>query len=372
MSRRLIPFAGASLLALVSCTDTPTAPEAGGGTLNSLSADPPPVVVTTVMSGLNSPRALAWGPGGALYVAEAGTTEVTGPCVAIPRGEHCYSGTGSISRLSRGGQERVFTGLPSTYNPATMEVIGVHDLEFHSDGSASFTVGWGGPPEARAGLGAFGAHFGTLVRATSSTSGTIVDIAEFERATNPGGGPLDSNPYGVLVEGNRRYVTDAGGNSLLEVRDGQVSLVAVFPARPVPPPLGEIIPFSEAVPTEVHRGPDGALYVSILSGAPFPPGGAGIYRVAPGAEPELYAGFTAVLDFAFAPDGGVFVLEFAAEPFLGGSGSLVHLARDGTRTVVSDQLTAPTSLLVGRDGSVYVANQGMAPGAGEVLRFSRP
>ena len=368
MSKRLVPPAVVSLLVLASCTDAPTALDAAAGPLNSVSADGHG---TVVMSGLNAPRGLAWGPGGALYVAEAGTSEINGPCVPLPRGENCYSGTGSVSRLWNGQQERVFTGLPSVFNPAAMDIGGVHDLEFHADGSASFTVGWGGPPEARAGFGPAGEHFGTLVRATSAASGTIVDIAAFEQVNNPAGGPLDSNPYGLLVEGNRRYVTDAGGNSLLEVRNGEVSLVAVFPNRPVPPPLDEIIPFSEAVPTEVQRGPDGALYVSILSGAPFPPGGAGIYRVTPGAEPELYAGFTAVLDFAFAPDGGVFVLEFAAEPFLGGNGSLVHVARDGARTVVTDQLTAPTSVLVGRDGSVYVTNRGVEPGAGEVLRFSR-
>jgi hypothetical protein len=342
--------------------------DSGAASLNEVSAE---ATATVVMSGLNAPRGLAWGPGGALYVAEAGTPEINGPCVPLPRGENCFSGTGSVSRLWNGRQERVFTGLPSAFNPATRDVAGVHDLEFHSDGSASFTVGWGGPPEARTGLGSFGQHFGILIRATSTTRGTIVDIAGFEQETNPNGGPVDSNPYGLLVEGSRRYVTDAGGNSLLEVRNGEVSLVAVFPARPVPPPLGDIIPFSEAVPTEVQRGPDGALYVSILSGAPFPPGGAGIYRVVPGTEPELYAGFTAVLDFAFARDGGVYVLEFASEPFLGGTGALVHVAPDRTRTVVADQLANPTSVLVGRDGAVYVTNRGVEPGAGEVLRFVR-
>lgn len=368
MSRLFAPTCVVSLVTLAACADAPTHLDPGRDALHDM-AGPPTAAV--VMAGLDAPRGLAWGPGGALFVVEAGTPEINGPCVAIARGEICYSGTGSVSRLDRGGQERVFTGLPSAFNPATMEVMGVHDLEFHGDGSASMTVGWGGPPEARAALGPLGAQFGTLIRATSSTTGTIVDIADFEQEANPAGGPLDSNPYGLLVEGSRRYVTDAGGNSLLEVRNGEVSLVAVFPARPVPPPLGEIIPFSEAVPTEVQRGPDGAFYVSILTGAPFPPGGAGIYRVMPGSEPELHAGFTAVLDFAFANDGGVYVLEFASEPFLGGSGALVHIAPDMTRTVVSDQLVNPTSVLVGRDGAVYVTNRGLEPGAGEVLRFLR-
>lgn len=367
MLRRLLPPGIVSLLALVSCSDAPTLPDAGDAPLHNLSAEP---TIEVVMSGLNAPRGLAWGPGGALYVTEAGNTEVRGACVPVPRGESCYSGSGSISRLHNGQQERVFTELPSTYNPATMEILGVHDLEFHANGTASFTIGWGGPPEARAGLGPVGEQFGVLVHATSATSGSIVDIAGFEQLTNPDGGLLDSNPYGLLVEGSRRYVTDAGSNGLLEVRDGEVSLVAVFPSRPVPPPLNEIIPVAEAVPTEVQRGPDGALYVSILSGAPFPPGDAGIYRVVPGEEPELYAGFTAVLDFAFAPDGGVFVVEFASEPFLGGNGALVHVAPDLTRTVISDQLMNPTSVLVGRDGAVYVTNRGNEPGAGEVLRFS--
>jgi hypothetical protein len=65
-----------------------------------------------VMSGLDNPRGLAWGPEGALYVAEAGTG---GPqaCFGTPRGPAFVGFTGAVSRLWNGLQERVATGLPS-------------------------------------------------------------------------------------------------------------------------------------------------------------------------------------------------------------------------------------------------------------------
>jgi hypothetical protein len=60
----------------------------------------------------------------------------------------------------------------------------------------------------------------------------------------------------------------------------------------------------------VVRGPDGALYVSELTGFPFPLGGARIYRVAPGSAPTVYAtGFTNVIDLEFDSAGNLYVLE---------------------------------------------------------------
>ena len=69
--------------------------------------------ITKVMTGLDAPRGLAMGPEGGLYVTEAGTGVNTGPCTPVAAGLNCYSETGKITRLYRGVQERVVTGLPS-------------------------------------------------------------------------------------------------------------------------------------------------------------------------------------------------------------------------------------------------------------------
>ena len=113
---------------------------------------------TVVMSNLNAPRGLAWGPEGALYVVETGTSAVTGPCATVYRGTNCYSGTGSVSRLWRGQQERVVEGLPSTYNAATFDIGGAQHISFQGRGNMQVTVGWGGAPSARAQLGVMIQH----------------------------------------------------------------------------------------------------------------------------------------------------------------------------------------------------------------------
>jgi len=42
---------------------------------------------------------------------------------------------------------------------------------------------------------------------------------------------------------------------------------------------------TDPVPTGLARGPDGALYVGLLTGVPFAPGAASVYRVVPGQAP---------------------------------------------------------------------------------------
>jgi sugar lactone lactonase YvrE len=353
-------------LGLVACADDPVlAP-----TLNADRSRPPTDVESgVVMQGLHSPRGLAWSPDGSLYVVEAGRPVVSTSCVQVARGLTCANGTGSVSRLRNGRQERVVTGLPAVFMPVLLEIAGPHDIGFNGMGNAWIAVGFGGDPALRAALGSAGEGLGHLVRLLPDGSWTIgADISGFERAANPDGRFIDSNPYGLLVEPGRRFVTDAGGNSLVEVdADGAMSLVATFPRVPVPPPFG----LAEAVPTSVQRGPDGALYVGTLTGVPFLAGAAAIYRVEPGAAPTVHAGgFKTIIDFSFGPDGSLYVLQYASGPvFFGGPGSLVRVAPDGTRTTLRGDLTNPASVLVAPDGAIYVSNRTLAPGAGEVLRI---
>jgi hypothetical protein len=355
---------------LAACADrAPTELAAGPRLAKSPVASDAPVSV--VMMHLDAPRGLAFGPEGGLYVAEAGTSAINGPCVTIARGQNCYSGTGAVSRLWKGEQTRILSGMPSVYNPLTTDILGPSDIDFQGRGNGYLTIGWGADPALRSALGAVGARFGTLNRFNpGGLLEVVADISAFERATNPAGGPFDSNPFGVLAEGGRQFVADAGGNSLLQVEDGVVSLVATF--APIPAPPGSAgPPTAEAVPTRVNRGPDGALYVSTLTGAPFRAGTAAIYRVVPGAAPQVYAGgLSFVTDFAFAGDGTLYVLQFGSPVVPGAQGSVIRIApNNGARSTVIAGLATPTGLTIGPDGALYVSVNSRVPAAGEVWRI---
>jgi hypothetical protein len=325
-------------------------------------------IVTIVMSGLDNPRGLAFGPEGALYVAEAGRGG-EGPCFLNSAGElRCYGPTGAITRLWKGEQVRIVTGLPSHAPPGGAFAGGVNDISFQGIGGMFVAMGLGNDPAVvRPVLGAAGSVLGTLLQVNAGGGWRIVgDVAAYEAAVDPNGGLIDSNPYGVLAEPGSRLVVDAGANALFRVAaDGTISTVAVFPSRPTRS--------TDSVPTAVAVGPDGAYYVGEATGAPFAAGAARIYRVLDGRQPEIYlGGFKMIVDLAFGDDGTLYVLQFATGPvFFAGPGELIRVAPDGTRTTVISGLQFPTSIAVGDDGALYVTNRGITPGVGEVLRISQ-
>ena len=205
----------------------------------------------------------------------------------------------------------------------------------------------------------------------------MADFPRFEDANNPDGGDpaeggVDSNPNGLLVRHGARYVTDAGGNDLLKVdHKGRISVVAVFPPRPV----GDIP--MQAVPTSVVKGPDGAFYVGQLTGFPFPVGGANVWRVVPGHDPEVFkGGFTNIIDIAFDRRGRLYVLEIATGGLLNAPadelpvGRLVRVNRDGsTTTLASEGLNAPGGFVLGHH-TAYITNNSILPGAGQVVKVA--
>jgi len=332
---------------------------------------------------------MAVAPNGALYVTEAGRGG-DGPCAPNPANElRCFGKTGAISKLWRGKQSRVVEGLDSTALPGGALAGGANDISFQGTGGAFITMGLGGGPAFRETLG--GELLGKLLHMTPGDKWhdfdahkrhghgdgpahelrVVSDVAAHEFATNPAGGALDSNPFGVLAEAFGRLVADAGANALFRVfANGAVKTVAVFPSQVNPTGFGP--PMVESVPTAVARSPDGALYVGELSGFPFAEGLARIFRVKPGKDPVVHCtGFKTITDIAFARDGSLYVVENATGGFFfpPNSGQLSRVAPDCTRTTVLVGLDWPTSVAVGRDGSVYVTNHGVTPGIGEVLRI---
>lgn len=320
--------------------------------------------VDVVMSGLDNPRGLAFAPDGALYVTEAGRGGAS-PCISMRGIAACYGPTGAVSRLHRGRQERVVEGLPSIADAAGTETGGPNDISFQ--GNVGYvTIGFAGvAPAMRSEFGAAGKVFGHLLRLNpGGTWQVVADVSAHEQASNPAGGPIETNPFAVLAEPGARLVTDAAGNSLLRVAaDGSITTVATFLSRP--------FAATDAVPTGFARGPDGAIYLGQLTGVPFADGAANIFRIAPGDSPTVWqSGFKTIIDLDFAADGSLYVLQHATGPlFFAGPGQVIRIAPDGSRAVVFGGLDRPTSLAVGPDGALYVANRGVTAMAGEVLRI---
>ncbi|MBP6776813.1 MAG: ScyD/ScyE family protein [Piscinibacter sp.] len=343
-----------------------------------------PYTVTEVMSGLVTPRGLAFGPDGALYVAEAGSGGGIGaPSIVLGNGNTAYLGaTSAISRWSGGVQTRVVSGLASIATATGGDAGGMQDIVFDGTGQAYGLFGLGASPLARdASLGAAGAELGTIVRLSldGSNARTLVADISAHEATNPDGGSIDSNPFGFAkVAGGGFIVADAGGNSFLQATSaGAVSTLGVIGPRPNPLfPFGP--PTFQSVPTSVAVGADGAYYIGELTGFPFPPGAANVYRHDPltATTSVAYAGFTNIVDIAFDAEGDLFVLQISsnglASPSGPGTGVLIEIdgATGERTTIASDGLFFPGGLAIGNDGALYVTNLSHLPEGGQVLRIA--
>jgi len=299
------------------------------------------ISTTVLASGLNNPRGMTLGPDGQLYISQAGRGG-NGTCVVTGPSQVCYGSTSAIARLhtTTGATEVLIDNLPSlAQQPSGNEGTGLQDLYFDQSGQLFGIIGLGTNPNVRdntLGIPAFGQAIAINLSGTPSWS-LKADLADFEGNNNPDGGEVDSNPYSLVVQNGVIYATDAGGNSLLRVDgNGNIEAIATFPVRLVtPPPFIPNLPNPfpmQAVPTGMAIGPDNQLYIGQLTGFPFPVGGANVYRFNGTNLEEFATGFTNIIDLAFAPDGSLYVLEYASN-FLAGdfSGQLWKIAPNGTR-----------------------------------------
>jgi hypothetical protein len=332
--------------------------------------------VTVIASGLDNPRGITLSPTGSIYVAEAGRG---GDVVCVPGpegGDLCLGESGAITRVfHRGGFNRVVTGLPSGASPDGSAATGPHDVAFDDQGRLFAVIGLGADPAVRASLPDFAGIAGYFLRIQrpSGSWKPLADIAGFEAEENPDGGLPDSNPYGLLAGSGGFAVVDAGANALLWINDDRsIQTLAVFPDQTVDTAEGPVT--VQAVPTTVTRVGDW-YYVGELTGFPFVPGAANIWRVpVGGGTPEVFAtGFTHIIDIAPGPDGSLYVLEIAHNGLASGdpTGALLRVAADGTSEVLlTEPLFMPGGLAVRDDGTIYITNCGVCPGGGEVLRVN--
>jgi hypothetical protein len=357
-----------------------------------------PAKLAVVAKHLNNPRKLFVGADHALYVVEAGTGG-RDKCVGAGTNRTCVGLTGSITRIRNGAQTRVVTGLWSGALPNGRRAQGPADVvvlrgRYHvllQNGSID-SKGFNhlGPDAATA---------GDLITTPPGRAAPAVlfNFAAFEVAKNPdhgrgpgarfGNPPIDSDPYAFVAYRGGYAVADAAGNDLLWIGpNGKVSVLAVFPTQTLkltravgkrigaPPSMTSIS--VQSVPSSLAVGPDGALYVGELTGVPFAPGSARVWRVVPGRRPTVYAsGFTTISDLAF--DGpNLLVLELSTKGLLSGKspGAVTRVTPAHAKTVLAREgLLYPTGIAVD-DGAIYVSNNGLYPATGagphgEVMRL---
>jgi hypothetical protein len=354
--------------------------------------------VEVIASGLDNPRHVAVSHDGDVYVAEAGRGPghaTSGSCFDSAEGFSCTGATGAVTRISRHRdhyhQDRVVTRLAS-FAPVTGDnAIGPHGV-FVDGGKLLVTNGGptaptrGEPPvvvlrETLAVEEPVSALYGRLLEVRRhGRLRSIADLWDFERDFNPDaevGNPLiDSNPVDVLADRGRYIVADAGGNTVLRVsRRGRIEVLSLFPNVPTPGPMGTV-PMN-AVPTGVVEGPDGAYYVSQLTGFPFPIGGANVFRVDPstGEYTTYSSGFTNAMDLDFGRDGTLYVLEIDSDSLLqpGTDGGIWAVPPGGGTPerieLPAGTLASPGGIDVTRHGKAFVSNRATEAGAGEVLEI---
>lgn len=333
--------------------------------------------ITVVADGLNAPRGVFYdsdrrrvlvAESGAWFLAQGGE-----PCAPAERGlPFCLGHSGSVLQYSEHGAQprRIVTGLPS----ASLQidglpvVIGIHDLTMKpGDDKLTAVFGTLGNKAYRTALGSGAALLGQAV--TISRTGNIrpfADLLSFIDTIYP---DMEADPYGVIAGPYGTMVANAGGhvengvskgNNLLRVSpSGTITEVAQFPARaPAADPTGLI----NTVPTSVAKGPDGAFYVGELTGTPFYPDEARVWRVVPGQAPTVYAqGFTTIIDLVFDQQGRLLVLGTAPDPFdTEGDGTLTRIEHNGQRTVLfgpGDGVKDPGGVAPAGHGVFYVSTR---------------
>jgi hypothetical protein len=344
--------------------------------LRTAAVDPAAATLTQVIGGLHSPRGLAFGPGDRLFVAQSGDDTAGSSIIEVrdPDGANPQART-------------VVSGLPTTGGDG--QFLGLHDVATSgSDGNFILYGVIGLAPQIA------GRPFGSFFRANPSSGDrhTIINIGSLDFAWTgehknlvPDQFP-DANPYRILILPHHTYVVDAAANTVDEVlSDGSVRILAFLPNTPL----------SDAVPTGIDRGPDGALYIGTLALVDTVLNGpdAKIYRLDPSQanlqkpwETPLTvfaSGLFSTNGLAFGPDGNLYVSELFTNTshdfgtvFSDPHGDVLKIPfahPDRHISLTGGTLRAAGDVAIAPNGDIYVADgtSNVPPGTGRIVRIQR-
>lgn len=347
----------------------------------------PDVQIEVMVTGLQDPRFVVT-DGASVYVTEAGVggdTEVfTTAGEGTPESASPVSHRGTTGKLSRLDPDGTVTVVADGFQSYTFggngEIVGPAGVAIDGAGKAYVTVGAPGPYIADIEL--TGAE-NVLVEIdlASGEQRIVADLGQYEIANNPDPVAIDSNLYGVAVHEGIAYVVDSGGNSVLavDIATGEVRTFAVTGGIEVPflgdagNPLRAGEAEIDSVPSGIAIGPDGRIYLTYVTGGPFPIGFARIDAFsADGQRHDFATGLTMVTDVAFASDGTAYAVMMSSDFLNGGPGKIVRISPDGAHLVVVDNLQLPNGLAFDADDTLYVTHKAsfFPVGGGELLKMT--
>ena len=342
--------------------------------------------VHVLITGLQGPRGLRFGPDGMLYVAEAGTggkTSTAGTCDQVPAPVGPYKGgtSGRISKIDMSGNRiTVAFGLPSAIG-GMGQVQGVADVEFVG-GTLYALLAGGGCSHGNTDL----PNAVISVNPKNATWSMVANLSKFVIAhpvkyPNADDFEADGTFYSMMPYNNRLYAVEPNHGQILSVgTDGVVGSVMDVSASE-----GHIVPTSIA-----QRG--GAIVLGNLDIFPIEGNRSRVLSLSysecsrtriPGLEDtpnslhvlSSKAGFTTIVSLAFGPDGLLYVLELsdAVGNPTPGAGKVVRVNADGSIQDIATGLSVPTGMTFGPNGKIYVSNFGAAPaGAGQIVWIDLP
>ena len=346
-------------------------------------------VIQEHVAGLRAPIKLLALPQGQLLVAEAGNGPNTGRVSFVDRdgrrstvidglpsgfggpGNSQPAGPSGLLQIGRrlfiviGAGDIVIETLVAIPNPSPSSPLfsSVLLLEF-PDGDGDFGFDFTLPASGHTALATGQAVYVRNARGESVRVSRLADFPDFvaePTAAEPRNVRF-SNPWGIAGNNNAIAVVDAAFNRVWTVAItptlGAPVVLANF--APVPntlPALGP--PVSEAVPVSIREAGNDYL-VSFLTGFPFGPGAASVWRVNRfnGATERVLSGLQTAIDVLPITASGdqSYVLEYSRSFLTDGPGRLLRVdGGRGTSLVLADPLRNPTSMALDtRTGDLFV------------------